>query len=304
VVRQGHRWVGARCLWDRLNRFVGSPSWYRSLIKPPPGYGLAYIDYSQQEFGIGAALSGDRAMQDAYQSGDPYMAFAKQAGLAPPEATKATHKAERERAKACILGTQYGMGDKSLARRIGCSVLEAGELLRMHRQTYKTFWGWSDGAVDYAMLRNRIHTTFGWPLHVGANPNPRSLANFPMQANGADMLRVAVILATEACIQVCAPVHDALLIIAPLEQLEEHVALMQKIMAKASRIVLGGFELRTDAEVVRYPDRYRDPRGDVMWKKVMTLIEEVEAQKPLIGEIPAARQVLTSSASSSLILSN
>jgi DNA polymerase I len=30
----------------------------------------------------GAALSGDPAMQAAYQSGDPYLAFAKQAGAA------------------------------------------------------------------------------------------------------------------------------------------------------------------------------------------------------------------------------
>ena len=47
------------------------------------GYGVAYIDWSQQEFGIAAALSGDLAMQQAYQSGDPYLAFAKQVGAAP-----------------------------------------------------------------------------------------------------------------------------------------------------------------------------------------------------------------------------
>src|SRR3954464_13305113 len=57
---------------------------------------------------------------------------------------------------------------------------------------------------------------FGWPLHVGAAFNPRSLANFPMQANGAEMLRLACCLATERGIRVCAPVHDALLIEAPL----------------------------------------------------------------------------------------
>jgi DNA polymerase-1 len=73
------------------------PAWYRSLIRPPFGFGLAYIDYGQQEFGIGAALSGDAAMLEAYQSGDPYLAFAKQAGLAPSHATKKSHKAERDR---------------------------------------------------------------------------------------------------------------------------------------------------------------------------------------------------------------
>ena len=57
----------------------GLSVWLRSLIKPPARFGVAYIDWSQQEFGIAAALSGDGAMRAAYLSGDPYLAFAKQA---------------------------------------------------------------------------------------------------------------------------------------------------------------------------------------------------------------------------------
>src|SRR6478672_3283506 len=45
-------------------KFIFGPSvWLRFLIKPPPGFGLAYVDWSQQEFGIAAALSKDVAMQ-------------------------------------------------------------------------------------------------------------------------------------------------------------------------------------------------------------------------------------------------
>jgi hypothetical protein len=36
--------------------------------------------------------------------------------------------------------------------------------------------------------------------------------------------------------------------------------------------VLAGFELRTDATRVLYPDRYQDPRGAMMWEKVTGLI--------------------------------
>src|SRR5262249_28770799 len=62
-------------------RFIFGPAvWLRSLIRPECGWGLAYIDWSQQEFGIAAALSGDVAMRAAYESGDPYLAFARQAG--------------------------------------------------------------------------------------------------------------------------------------------------------------------------------------------------------------------------------
>jgi hypothetical protein len=93
-----------------------------------------------------------------------------------------------------------------------------------------------------------------------------------MQANGAEMLRLACCLATERGIEVCAPIHDAVLICAPLDRLDDGVAAMRAAMAEASRIVLGGFELRTDASLTRYPDRYMDTRGRVMWNRVMSLI--------------------------------
>lgn len=95
-----------------------------------------------------------------------------------------------------------------------------------------------------------------------------------MQANGAEMLRLACCLATERGIEVCAPVHDAILICAPLDRLEADVARTREAMAEASRIVLGGFEIRTDVKLVRYPERFMDKRGAVMWQRVMDLIAQ------------------------------
>jgi DNA polymerase I len=195
------------------SRYIFGPSvWLRGLIQPPPGHGVAYVDWSQQEFGIAAALSGDAAMQAAYSSGDPYLTFAKQAGAVPPDATKESHKLERELFKTCALAVQYGMEAESLAFRIGQPPIVARNLLRAHRETYRRFWAWSDGAVNFAMLTGSLHTVFGWHVHVEEKANPRSLRNFPMQANGAEMLRLACCLATERGIEVCAPVHDAVLI--------------------------------------------------------------------------------------------
>jgi DNA polymerase I-like protein with 3'-5' exonuclease and polymerase domains len=245
---------------------------------PPPGHGIAYIDYSQQEFGIAAALSGDMAMQDAYLSGDPYLAFPKQAGVIPADATKTTHGPIRELFKQCVLAVQYGMGADSLALRIGQLPVVARDLLRSHRETYRQFWTWSDAVEAHAMLHSSLHTVFGWHGHIGADTNPRSLRNFPMQGNGAEMLRLACCLATERGIEVCAPIHDAVLICAPLDRLDTNIATMRAAMAEASRIVLNGFELSTDAHITRYPDRFRDPggRGDVMWQQVMALISKRE----------------------------
>jgi DNA polymerase I len=259
------------------SKFIfGSAVWLRSLIKPSPGYAVAYVDWSQQEFGIAAALSGDMAMQAAYHSGDPYLAFAKQAHAVPDNATKATHGPTRELFKQCVLATQYGMEAEALALRIGQPPVAARDLLRAHRETYRTFWRWSDASVNVAMLRGIIWTAFGWPLWIGAESNPRSLRNFPMQGNGAEMLRIACCLATERGIEVCAPVHDAVLIMASIDRIEADTAAMRAIMAEASRTVLAGFELGTDATITRYPHRYSDGRGAVMWDRVCKLIAAAE----------------------------
>jgi DNA polymerase family A len=261
-------------------KYIFGPSvWLRGLIKPPPGYAVAYLDWSQQEFGIAAALSGDAAMQDAYRSGDPYLAFAKLAGAVPADATKASHGAQRELFKQCVLAVQYGMEAESLAGRIGQPTIAARDLLRSHREVFRKFWAWSNAAVDCAMLHGSIYTVFGWLLHVGENPNPRSLRNFPVQANGAEMLRIACCLAAERGIEVCAPVHDAVLICAPLERLEADIATTRAAMAEASRAVLAGFELRSDVSITKWPDRYMDARGAVMWQRVVKLLRESDLRQ-------------------------
>ena len=261
------------------SKFIFGPSvWLRGLIKPPPGHGVAYIDWSQQEFGIAAALSRDANMLAAYESGDPYLAFAKQAGAVPPDATKQSHSAQRDLFKACVLAVQYGMGPDALAARIAQPPVVARDLLRAHQETYRAFWRWSDAAVDHAMSKSSLHTVFGWTIHIGAEFNPRSLRNFPMQGNGAEMLRLACCLATERGIEVCAPVHDAVLICAPLDRLDADIAGMRAAMAEASRIVLNGFELGTDVSTVRYPERYADKRGVKMWDEVTSLINQFKAE--------------------------
>ena len=255
-------------------KFIFGPATYlRSLIKPAPGMALAYIDYSQQEFGIAAALSGDTAMMEAYSSGDPYLAFAKQAGAVPPDATKQSHGRERDIFKTTVLGVQYAMGAETLAARIGACPFEGHRLLALHRRIYPAFWKWSDQFVSAAMLSGRAQTRLCWQIKVGSDTNPRSLRNFPMQANGAEILRLACCYATESGISVCAPVHDALLIEAPCNEIDDAVSQTINLMRRASEDVLGGFPLASEAKIIAHPDRYMDPRGREMWETLMSLIQ-------------------------------
>ena len=123
------------------------------------------------------------------------------------------------------------------------------------------------------MLHGWLWTVFNWPLHVGHQANPRSLANFPVQANGAEMLRLACCLATRPA-SASRPVHDALLVEGSADEIDAVVAATQAAMQEASEVVLDGFALRSDAKIVRNPDRYSDPRGEKMWATVTRLLDE------------------------------
>lgn len=268
------------------NKFVfGLAKWARGLIQPHPGNAIAYIDWSQQEFGVAAALSGDQNMLLAYQSDDPYLAFAKQAKAVPENATKKSHPQEREQYKACVLATQYGMGAEALALRLRQPLLRAKQLLKAHRRVYEKFWAWSDDLYNKSITGNNATTVFGWQLHVKPDVNPRSLKNFPMQANSAEMLRIACIMISKAGIQLCAPVHDAILIEAPDHLIEEHARITQLCMAEASKIVLNGFELGSDVEITKHPNRFLNNSSRDFWDQIMEILIEVKADSD--SELPS-----------------
>jgi DNA polymerase-1 len=260
-------------------KFIFGPAkWIRGLIKPTEGSALAYCDWSSQEIAIAAALSDDDLLWAAYESGDPYIAFAIQAGLVPPRATKDTHKGIRNRCKSVVLGTNYGMSAYGVAQAAKIHELEAKALLQKHRETYRKFWAWAENNKDRGLLGLKLETCFGWPIQVTAGDvKANTFLNWPMQAHGAEMMRVASILAVERGIKLCAPIHDALLIEAPSDQIDSEVVRLKECMSEASEAVLGeGKVCRVDADIVRHPDRYMDEHGQQMWDQIMGLMDKTQ----------------------------
>lgn len=256
------------------SKFIFGPSaWLRSLIQPVPETGLAYVDFASQEVAIAAKLSGDKAMMKGYEDGDPYLDFAVRSSLAPDTATKASHGTVRSQCKTVVLGVQFGMREKTLAERIGEIPYRGKQLLRAHEEAYPRYWRWIEDVINFAGLHGYLDTVFGWRLHIGEDTRPTTLQNYPMQANGAEMLRLACAMAHEDGLAIIAPIHDAILLEAPLEDLDRDVARLREIMTEAGRIVLDGFPVRTDVDVVRWPQHYEDQRGVHMWQLVAELAE-------------------------------
>ena len=272
------------------SKYIFGPSvWLRSLIRPGPGMAVAYVDWSAMEFGVAAALSGDHNMVEAYAT-DPYLHTAIAFGTAPPDATKQTHGDTRDQFKVVLLAAQYEMQAPSLAGRLGISVIEANEILQQHRRLYARYWYWSDAWVHRALSSGQTRTNFGWTFYLDRPAKERTLRNWPIQSHGAEILHLTCIWASKYGLKLLAPVHDALLVEAPLDRIEHDVALLQELMRRASRVVLnptgGNFTLRSDATIVRYPDRYSDKRGKRMWSVVsqqLAALMEVEVRHAAAG---------------------
>jgi DNA polymerase I-like protein with 3'-5' exonuclease and polymerase domains len=246
---------------------------------------VAYVDWSSMEFMVGAALSGDPVMIEFYQNGDPYLSFAKRVGAAPSWATKQSHAALRDRYKTGLLAIQYGIQEQTLAGRLGISTFAAHEMIAQHHELFAVYWRWIADWVAHALDTGIMWTPFDWQCRTGVTEfNERSIANFSVQATAADALRIAIVMATRRGLRLLAPVHDALLIEAPIERIETDVALVRECMRRASRVILnatadGELELRTDAKIIRYPERYTDPRGDEIWARVVGLLAEYRNQQ-------------------------
>jgi hypothetical protein len=252
----------------------------RSFMICPPGSTMAYLDWRSQEVGVAAAHSGDRALVDDYLSGDVYHALAKLCGLTTdpdPIRWKREHRAQRDRMKPLQLGVNYGMGVPSLARGLDRHPLIASEIIERHKRRYPRFWQWRADVVQAAMLERRIESVFGWPLYISTGPNQRTLYNFPMQAGGAEMLRLATMRLGEAGIVPIMLIHDGILFEeTDLEKIEH----AKEIMRTAGRDTCDGLEIGVDVDQwLEGGARYRDkrPMAQQMWATIMDALEAIGA---------------------------
>jgi DNA polymerase I len=252
----------------------------RSLMVFPPGKVGLYLDWRTQEVGIAAALSEDPVLMADYRAGDVYYALARSSGLTvdPNQQHWVKHNPDmRQRMKSLQLGINYGMGVQSLAKGLDRHPLVASALIENHHRVHPRFWQWREQQVQAAMLERRIETVLGWPLHITTSPNRRTLYNFPMQGNGAEMLRLTAWRLCEVGIVPCMLVHDGILLeLDNAEQIEQ----AKEVMRWAGREVCNGFEIDVDEDQKLIGGaRYRDkrPKAIEMWTTIMDTLADIGA---------------------------
>ena len=261
------------------SQFVFGPAkWLRFLITPPPGRALVHRDFAQQEVRIAAVLSGDSALLEACESGDVYFGVAKQLGFRPDSLNETERRAVRALFKTVVLGIQYGLGYRSLAARTGISLFEAAEILARLRARFHRFEEYAQSVRDFAGLNLEVGTPLGWRMQCPSGINVRTVRNFPMQSTGSEVLHVACVLAERRGIEVVAPVHDAIMAECPADQAEELSVALDQVMGDAAAVVLRGYRLPTDCQIIRPGERYFDDRGKAMWDTVTRLLTKLERE--------------------------
>lgn len=253
-------------------RFIlNGPKWMRSLIQPPPGRSLAYVDVEGEEFGIAGLLSGDEAMWEAYLSKDPYLDFAIKAGLLPPDATKEKYPDTRAIAKQVVLGVQYGRGVKSTAVALKVSEQKAQDLLWKHRSIYRKFWKYIDGVDRLAKYRGCIYSVLGWRMLVNRGTKAGTLQNFPMQSAGAELMRAVSIELIKRNIMLVGQLHDGFLVEGPRDEIETTGREVVRVIAEISEMLFGK-PLRSGVKYIHHPQRYIDEEAVGMVQTLSNLL--------------------------------
>jgi DNA polymerase family A len=144
--------------------------------------------------------------------------------------------------------------------------------------------------VTHAAERNMVKpimfgTNYGagvnsWAMRVPIETRATTLMDWPMQAIGDEMMRIAACEATAAGIDLFCTVHDAFILIAPLTEIGAKVERMREIMNAASARVLGGFECDVHTDIFEHPKRFFEKKGAKMEAVVEACLDELEGIEP------------------------
>ena len=253
--------------------------WARNFIKPSYGSWLVYIDYSSQEPAIQGYLSKDENKIKAYQSGDNYIYTGKLFGMLPENATRQSHPEERTMFKVIDLANTYGQGPYAVAESLKCSVSHAKFLMQKYKEIFKIYFKWLDGFIEAGLQKKYLTTVYGWQRHIknlfktkdGKRTDiRRSLMNWPIQSHGAEILRKALVDLTDENFEVCALVHDAVLIQIPIPEFNQRLEEAKQIMVDASVNVVGG-PIRVDHEVIK-TNYIQDGKDQKLFDEIMNEI--------------------------------
>jgi DNA polymerase-1 len=221
----------------------------KAFIPRNEDYVLLAADYSQIELRIIAELSRDKAMMEAFVTGqDIHTATAaKVYGIGPEEVTEDM----RRNAKTVNFGIVYGISAFGLSERLGVPRYEARDIIDQYFNQYPGVKKYMDQNILFAREHGYVETMMGRRRYLrdinSGNHTIRSFAernaiNAPVQGSSADMIKIAMIkifnemTARKLKSKMILQVHDELVFDAHKTELEVLKPLVEEGMKNAIKM--------------------------------------------------------------------
>jgi DNA polymerase I-like protein with 3'-5' exonuclease and polymerase domains len=157
--------------------------------------------------------------------------------------------------------------------------ISRAEILARLKARFRKFEDYSTSVVDRAGLDMEVSTPFGWTMQCPPHIQQRIVRNFPIQSTGSEILHVACILAERRGIELVAPIHDALMAEANAADAEDTKHALDRLMRDASAIVLKGYELPSDFQIVHAGGSFYDKNGKDLWDTITNLVARLDARR-------------------------
>lgn len=221
----------------------------RKMFVAKEGHTLVGADYSQIELRVLAHMSGDKTMQDAFNSdADIHTITATQVFDVPDFLVTDDM---RSRAKTVNFGIIYGQSEFSLAGELKISRKEAKDYIESYFHHYSGVKNYMDTTIRDARENGYVTTVFGRRRYIpelsAKNFNLRSFGervamNAPIQGTAADIIKIAMVKVYDALREKCPDarlilqVHDELICEVPEENSELAATILKEEMENAAAL--------------------------------------------------------------------
>ena len=233
----------------------------RKMFVPRAGCVFVDADYSQIELRVLSHMADDKAMQDAFNSGeDVHRVTASQVFGVPLE--EVTPQMRRN-AKAVNFGIVYGISEFSLAEDIGVSRQEAKNYIDSYLTKYHGVRDFMRNVVEQGTKEGYVATLYGRRRYIPELKDgkymvreaaKRMAMNSPIQGTAADIIKIAMLRVDKALeaagleAKLVLQVHDELIVECPEAETETVSALVTREMESAVQLAV---PLTAEAKVGR-----------------------------------------------------
>lgn len=218
----------------------------RRAFVAPPGHVFLSADYSQIELRVLAHLSHDEVLVDSFlKNQDVHVRTAMEIFGVPAEGVT---EDMRRKSKTINFGVIYGMGEVTLAKRLGMPRAEAARFIDAYFDRYRGVRDFMDRTLEEARKAERVRTLLG---RIRTLPDLRSTdrmrrsaaeriaQNTPIQGTAADILKLAMVQLRDAVVpgaRMVLTVHDELDFEVPEAAAEEAKGRVREAMAGVLRL--------------------------------------------------------------------